>query len=202
MINHILIIVIFLCITLFAQYETQLIQNIHGRHTTTSNGKWHYIIDMYENGFYDYRYQAKDQKKYPGSEAFFMNKKPVKKWEKEEYDFDLSPVMNIPGDWNSQNDMFLYYEGTIWFKKSFDYEKSFETNRVFIHFGAVNYQADVYLNGKKLGQHIGGFTPFNYEVTDIIRAEDNFVVVKVDNKRKKEAIPTLKQNQMVTQKSV
>jgi beta-glucuronidase len=186
-----LVIISILSTILFAQFETDLIQNIYSRHTTTLNGKWHYIVDMYENGFYDYRYQQKDQKKYPGSEAFFMNKKPEKRWEKEEYDFDLSPVMNIHGDWNSQNDMLFYYEGTIWFKKSFNYKKSSETNRVFIHFGAVNYQADVYLNGKKLGRHIGGFTPFNYEVTDIIKAEDNFIVVKVDNKRKKEAVPTL-----------
>lgn len=191
MIKHILTIVIILSSTLYAQFETGLIQNINGHQTTTLNGKWHYIVDMYENGFYDYRYQQKDQKKNPGSEAFFLNKKPDKKWEKEEYNFDLSPVMNIPGDWNSQNDMLFYYEGTIWFKKSFDYKKISETNRVFIHFGAVNYQADVYLNGKKLGQHIGGFTPFNYEVTDIIRDEDNFIIVKVDNKRKKEAVPTL-----------
>ena len=191
MIKFILTSIIILSTTLFSQFETDLIQNINGKQITTLNGKWHYIIDVYENGYYDYRYQQKDQKKNPGSEAFFLNKKPNKKWEKEEYDFDLSPVMNIPGDWNSQNDMLFYYEGTIWFKKSFNYKKSSETNRVFIHFSAVNYQADVYLNSKKLGQHIGGFTPFNYEVTDIIKAEDNFIIVKVDNKRKKEAVPTL-----------
>jgi len=190
-IKYIVIIVVFLSSALYGQYEKNLIQNIHNRQTTTLNGKWHYIVDMYENGFYDYRYQQKDQKDNPGSEAFFMNHKPAKKWEKEEYDFDLSPVMNIPGDWNSQNDMLFYYEGSVWFKKSFSYKKSSETNRVFIHFGAVNYQADVYLNGTKLGQHIGGFTPFNFEVTDIIKEENNFIVVKADNKRKKEAVPTL-----------
>lgn len=191
MIKSVLTIIIFLNSALQAQYQTALIQNVQGRKTTTLNGKWHYIIDMYENGYYDYRYQQKDQKDNPGSEAFFMNHKPAKRWEKVEYNFDLSPVMNIPGDWNSQNDKLLYYEGTIWFKKSFDYKKSSATNRVFIHFGAVNYQADVYLNGKKLGQHIGGFTPFNYEVTNIIRDEDNFIIVKADNKRKKGAVPTL-----------
>ena len=49
----------------------------------------------------------------------------------------------------------------------------------------------MYFNGKKLGKHIGGFTPFNFEITDLIKEKDNFIIVKVDNKRKKEAVPTL-----------
>src|SRR5690606_15593867 len=64
-------------------------------------------------------------------------------------------------------------------------------NRVFIYFGAANYEADVYLNGKKLGRHTGGFTPFNFEVTDLLDGTGNFLVLKVDNKRKQEGVPTL-----------
>ena len=48
----------------------------------------------------------------------------------------------------------------------------------------------VYLNGRKLGRHIGGFTAFNYDVTDIVKEGDNFVIVKVDNKRHRDNIPT------------
>ena len=98
--------------------------------------------------------------------------------------------IQVPGDWNTQKEKLFYYEGTVWYKKSFDFTKSKISNRVFLYFEAVNYQADVYLNGNKLGTHIGGFTPFNFEVTDIVKKENNFLVVKVDNKRKREGVPT------------
>src|SRR6185369_2572028 len=62
---------------------------------------------------------------------------------------------------------------------------------VFVYFGAANYFADVYLNGEKLGQHEGGFTPFNFEITNLLRDSGNFLVVKVDNKRRRDAVPTL-----------
>ena len=69
--------------------------------------------------------------------------------------------------------------------------KQLKTNRVFVYFEAVNYKADVYLNGKKIGKHIGGFTPFNFEITDLLNEKDNFIIVKVDNKRLKDGVPTL-----------
>jgi len=55
--------------------------------------------------------------------------------------------MLVPRDWNSQKENLSYYEGTIWYKKSFDYNLSAKGNRLFVYFGAINYRADVYLNG-------------------------------------------------------
>ena len=84
----------------------------------------------------------------------------------------------------------LFYEDTIWYKKSFDYQRK-ENTRLFVYFGAVNYLADVYLNGEKIGRHEGGFTPFNFEVTNLVRDKSNSLIVKVDNKRRRDAVPTL-----------
>jgi len=94
-----------------------------------------------------------------------------------EYDFDASDQLNVPGDWNTQKESLLLYEGTIWYKKSFEYQKK-EGNRVFVYFGAANYIADVYLNGQKLGRHEGGFTPFNFEITKLLKEKDNFLLSK------------------------
>ncbi|MEI9806862.1 MAG: glycoside hydrolase family 2 TIM barrel-domain containing protein [Bacteroidota bacterium] len=86
----------------------------------------------------------------------------------------------------------MYYEGTVWYQRSFNYKKQQPGNRVYLYFGAANYKTDVYLNGKKLGGHKGGFTPFNFQIPDsVLKATDNFLVVKVDNKRLKDEIPTL-----------
>ncbi|MCA1920229.1 MAG: beta-glucuronidase, partial [Flavobacterium piscis] len=60
-----------------------------------------------------------------------------------------------------------------------------------LHFGAVNYDAKVYVNGKLAGSHVGGYTPFNFDVTDLLVDGNNFVVVKVDNKRHKDNVPTV-----------
>lgn len=98
--------------------------------------------------------------------------------------------MAIPGDWNTQKENLFYYEGTVWFKRSFDYTRK-ERNRLFVYFGAINYKADVYLNGIKLGTHEGGFTPFNFEITAVVKPAGNYLVVKVDNKRFREAVPTM-----------
>ena len=85
----------------------------------------------------------------------------------------------------------LYYEGSVWYRKKFDADALKDDERAFLRFGAANYRADVYLNGKKLGVHIGGFTPFSFEVTDRLKAGANSLVVRVDNKRSKSGVPTL-----------
>ncbi len=163
--------------------QTPLITNIDGRQTVNLGGRWQTIIDPYETGYYDYRYQ-------PRNDGYFKNTKPQSPSDLVEYDFDSSPQLDVPGDWNSQDERLLFYEGTVWYKKSFDYQKKAQT-RLFVHFGAANYLADVYLNGQKLGRHEGGFTPFNFELTSLVREKDNFLVVKVDNKRRSDAVPTL-----------
>ncbi|MBN2165087.1 MAG: beta galactosidase jelly roll domain-containing protein [Marinilabiliaceae bacterium] len=169
---------------------SQLITNVYARQTFSLNGKWNYIIDPYETGYYDYRYQPHDSRKNPW-DGFFLDKKQTDKTQLVEYSFDQSPTLMVPGDWNSQDDKLLYYEGTIWYRKKFDYKKTDSNNRVFVYFGAANYETDVYLNGKKLGKHIGGFTPFSYEITNLLKENENSIVVKVDNKRKREGVPTL-----------
>lgn len=174
----------------FASFSQSLLTNIFNRHTTSLNGTWNYIVDPYETGYYNYRHEPYDQKDVKSNSAFYNNYHAKNKSELVEYDFDKSPTLNIPGDWNSQKENLLYYEGTIWLKRSFDYTLSEKNNRLFLYFGAVNYKAEVYLNGTKLGVHEGGFTPFDFEVTGIIKPKDNYLVVKVDNRRFNEAVPT------------
>jgi beta-glucuronidase len=175
-----------LLLTVFTAVQAQqigLIANPDGRKTVSLDGQWKIIIDPYESGYYDYRYQ-------PSANGYFKDAKPQTKSDLVEYDFDTSTSLNVPGDWNSQSDRLLFYEGTIWYKKSFDYHLKPDA-RLFVYFGAANYIADVYLNGQKLGRHEGGFTPFNFEITKLVRETNNSLIVKVDNKRRRDAVPTL-----------
>ncbi len=182
---------LFFCFSTSAQVD--LITNIPNRNTTSLNGKWHYIVDPYETGYYDFRYHSYDSNEQTkGNPSAFYNDAVAKnKVDRVEYSFDQSPTLLVPGDWNSQEEKLFYYEGVIWYKRGFDFQVSADKNRVFLYFGAVNYHAEVYLNGEKLGIHEGGFTPFNFEVTNIIKEKNNYLVVKVDNKRSADAVPTL-----------
>jgi beta-glucuronidase len=98
--------------------------------------------------------------------------------------------MKVPGDWNSQAEKLQLYEGTVWLRQVFQADPKPGKHYV-LYFGAVNYEAHVYLNGKKLGMHKGGFTPFQFDVTDKLVKGRNFVVVKADNTRHQDEIPTV-----------
>jgi len=155
---------------------SNLIANIPGRTSVSLNGAWHAIVDPFENGV--------------GS-GFFRDEKPKGKSDRVEYSFDLSPVLNVPGDWNTQRESLMFYEGPVWYRREFSYQKKAGT-RVFVHFGAANYRAAVYLNGEKLGEHEGGFTPFEFEVTSLLKEGGNFLMVEVNNARRADGVPALK----------
>jgi len=152
-----------------------LIANVHARTTITLNGVWHVIVDPYETGL---------------SGRYYENRKPKDKQDLVEYDFDTSGTLNVPGDWNSQRESLRFYEGPVWYERSFSYHRN-AASRAFLYFGAANYQARVYLNGKPLGEHQGGFTPFNFEISDTVREGENFVVVEVNDARHSDAVPAL-----------
>jgi len=166
--------------------EVNLIGNVPARKAMSLNGDWNYIIDVQEEGYYDYRMNVTQW-------GFFQNAKPQRPEDLVEYDFDKSPTMKVPGDWNTQDDRLFFYEGTVWFYKKFRLDSSDlkEGVRKLLYFGAVNYEAIVYVNGRREGRHVGGFTPFCFDVTDRLKAGENNVIVKVDNKRNVSNIPTV-----------
>lgn len=156
-----------------ATASSPLLANVAGRTTVSLDGTWRVIIDPYEIGT---------------GMRFYENAKPASPRDVVEYNFNTSGTLNVPGDWNSQRPELFFYEGSVWFRKLFSYHTRPHV-RVFIYFGAANSRASVYLNGQNVGDHEGGFTPFNFEVTDQIHEGDNFLVVEVNNQRKAEGVP-------------
>ena len=149
--------------------------NVSARHCSNLNGKWQVIIDP--TGIGNWRQVWKE-------------KKPVKKTDFVEYSFDGGPLLDVPGDFNSQKPELTYFEGTVWYKKTVKFSID-KNKRIFLHFGAVNYISDVYLNGNLIGNHEGGFTPFQLEITNLIKEGENTIIVKVNNQRLKDGIPGL-----------
>jgi beta-glucuronidase len=153
-----------------------LIANTPGRSTVNLDGSWRMIVDPFENG---------------ESAGIFRDERPRTKSDRIEYSFDASPMMNVPGDWNLQRDQLMFYEGTVWYRRLFSYTKR-SGIRTFLYFGAVNYRASAYLNGQKAGEHEGGFTPFNFEVTSFLKDGENSLVVEVNNTRAVQTVPGLR----------
>jgi len=72
----------------------------------------------------------------------------------------------------------------MWYARGFDLDESLSLegpapHRLLLHFGAVDYQATVWLNGVKLGEHVGGYTPFSFDVTDVVKPSGNHLAVRV-----------------------
>ena len=67
----------------------------------------------------------------------------------------------------------------LWYRMSFSVPKSWRGQRVLLHFGAVDWQADVWVNDIKVGSHTGGYAPFSFDITPALDAASNTLVVRV-----------------------
>lgn len=67
----------------------------------------------------------------------------------------------------------------LWYQREFSVPKDWKGQRVLLHFGAVDWMADVWINGIKVGSHTGGYTPFTFDVTQALNGKANTLVVRV-----------------------
>ncbi len=152
-----------------------VIQNVDARRSASLAGSWEAVIDPFGRGeLAGIAPRALE----PGSPSDLA-----------EFSFRNGLRLDVPGDWNSQDPRLVFYQGAIWYKRTFEHETAPGT-RTFLWFGAANYDASVHLNGRLLGRHLGGFTPFNFEVTDRLRPGENLLVVRVDNRKAPDDVPT------------
>lgn len=168
---------------------SHLLTAAHSREHHDLSGLWTYSKDLYRTGLPDVpggvgrsrmqRYRDLDvaSAEAAGGTEFF------------EYDMERGPLMSIPSAWNAAVPELRYYDGLIWFQRKFQ-ARALHKERAFLRFEAVNYSATVYLNGKEVGRHEGGFTPFALEVSALLRPGENRLSVAVDSSHDAQSIPT------------
>jgi beta-glucuronidase len=157
-----------------------LIASPGSRRRTGLGGLWHYVIDPFDIARRKPRQRRslwRDELEVPGGPLI-------------EYEWDTSPTMRLPGDWNSRVTELAFYDGPIFFRRRFDAEAT-GSERLFLHFEAVNYRATVWLNGEEVGGHEGGFTPFWIEVTGKLKPAGNSLVVRADSRHGPESLPSV-----------
>lgn len=94
-------------------------------------------------------------------------------------------LVSLPHTWNT--DAYAtkdYYQGKAWYKRNLYVPAEWRGRSVFLRFDGVSKWADVYVNGRSLGQHSGGYTRFTLDVTGSLRyGQNNEIAVQVDNSR-------------------
>jgi beta-glucuronidase len=150
-----------------------------GRARTALDGLWKYVVDPFDIA----RRKPRDRRT-----VWKDIKEDVIAGPLIEYEWASSPDIRLPGDWNSRVAELSQYEGTVYFSRTFTAAPK-PGVRTFIQCDAVNYRSVVWLNTDELGYHEGGFTPFAFEVTDKLKAGENRITIRADNRHTNETLP-------------
>ena len=84
-------------------------------------------------------------------------------------------------------------DNALWYQKTFAVPSGWKNGRILLHFGAVDWMADVWVNDIKVGSHTGGYTPFTFDITQALQGKQNSMVVRVWDPTNSSYIPHGKQ---------
>lgn len=151
---------------------------VDSRKAQSLNGDWSVIVDPMDVGA-------------PGSifGGFVKNKTVKTGMELIEYDFEAADTLRVPGDWNSQEERLFFYQGIVWYSRTFEVSPTKGT-RQHLWFGGANFDAQIFLNGEPVGRHQGGYVSFSYDVTERLNDGENRLMVRVDNRLSDQTVPT------------
>ena len=112
-------------------------------------------------------------------------------WFASDHDDSTWATVSVPHTWNVMSEC-LDYEGFAWYRRTFTVPAGSENAHLRLRFEAVFYLARVWLNGQYLGQHEGGYTPFEFDVSNFAKpGEENTIAIQVDNLRRSYRIPAV-----------
>lgn len=95
----------------------------------------------------------------------------------------------VPASWNDQFENLRDFLGPAWYQTTFDLPWGWGDQGIFLRFNSINYLAEVWLNGKRVGSHEGGHLPFSFDITKLIRPALNQLVVQVDGRLGFDRVP-------------
>ncbi len=128
------------------------------QHWTNLNGEWNFYIDYGDSG--------KDRKLYNNTEL------------PERIIVPFCPESKCSGVAKTD------FMPAVWYQKTLMLKKDLNQKRFLLHFGAVDYECSVWLNGESVGEHRGGYSSFSFDITEYVReGENNLVVLARDDLR-------------------
>ena len=133
---------------------------------------------------------------------YFPDAAANKGYEAPGYDDSKWPAVSIPHTWStyettrelhpfirnaSESDNNYWWMGWGWYRKHFSVNREYSDHKVFVEFEGVQKYCKVWVNGKYLGEHKGGYGSFDFDITEVIKpGEDNVLAVAVNNRQKDE----------------
>jgi beta-glucuronidase len=148
-----------------------------GRQGESLAGDWHFTLDLFDEGL--------------RQKWFTDEPQPAREWLKpRDYDASAGESIRVPSCWTTHKPQWLHFEGGAWYTRLIDGTVRPDAPRTVLRVGAANYQARVFLNGKFIGTHRGGSTPFFVELTQHLRpGPANRLQIQVDNRRERHRVP-------------
>ena len=148
--------------------DTQIRSN--ARTTLSLNGRWEFRLDPDDRGIENSWYATNAT-----------------------WNDDTQPI-TVPHVWQ-ELEQYRDYTGVAWYRRSFSVEEPSEGRVALLRFGAVDYEATVWVNGVNCGSHRGGYLPFEVDVTDALDEGQNTVTVRVEDPDDIDEIPHGKQGE-------
>ncbi|HEX8413341.1 MAG TPA: glycoside hydrolase family 2 TIM barrel-domain containing protein [Sphingomicrobium sp.] len=153
------------------------------------DGAWHWSVDPFRDGIAGFHGgpPGQSQKRWADEVQGDVAKRDPRALF--EFDMQQSPRVHLPASWIGHAPEMRLYQGLVWYQRTFNAAKPKPGTRTFLRFGAADYHTRAFVNGKPVGEHKGGFTPFAFDVTDALRDGSNQITVGVDSARTKADLP-------------
>ncbi|WP_397389976.1 glycoside hydrolase family 2 protein [Polynucleobacter sp.] len=147
-----------------------------GRATVSLDGVWNFVIDPHDEGLRQRWYEIQNM-------SHSKDSPPL------DYDDAHWQTVNVPSCWNTVRPEWFHFEGSAWYSRTFDLPPSSKKDRIFLRVGAANYEARVFLNGRFMGSHQGGSTPFFIELSANLEPFNNLLQIQVENRCRADRVP-------------
>ena len=137
------------------------------------NNRHRAVLDL--SGFWEVKVDSDDQ----GVEA---------NWSQ---GFEADALVAVPGSWNEQlaEIGLMNYVGTLWYQTSFFIPAALANQRIHVRIGSADSHAQVWVNGSLVGEHTGGYLPFEIDISAFIVDDANLLVIRVNNVLTHDTIP-------------
>ncbi|MCE8019486.1 glycoside hydrolase family 2 [Halomonas sp. MCCC 1A11036] len=146
-----------------------------GRESVSLNGSWNFCVDLLDTGLRQKWYELQ-----PAS--------PADRTEPWDYDPFMGETVPVPSNWAMLKEKWYFFEGSAWYTRRLDVAIQPE-ERYVLRVGAAQYDCKVFMNGKFLGNHYGGSTPFYVELTEHLADGENWLMLCVNNTRTLDRVP-------------
>jgi beta-galactosidase len=102
-------------------------------------------------------------------------------WHKADFKSNKWNNLTVPGNWDTEND-YASFVGTGYYRKEFKIPSDWEGSVIRLCFDAVYHTSEVWMNGQYLGKHVGGYTPFEFDITKVIKpGKTNTIALSANN---------------------